>query len=76
MAEIKQTRQQLEKRRDEIQAQLREVNQDERINLDNDLEQQAIQMEQHEVWVTMEQNLQKELTYIEEQLAEIEENGE
>lgn len=75
MKEIKQTREQLEKRRDEIQAQLNEVNKDERIVLDNDTEEQAIQMEQHEVYVQMEHNLRKELIGIEEKLAEMDENG-
>ncbi len=73
MTEIKQTREQLEKRRDEIQKQLGEVNEDERINLDNDMEEQAIQMEQHEVSVTMEENLHKELMQIEDKLLEMDE---
>lgn len=74
MAEVKQTREQLERRRDEINAQLNEVNDDERIRLDNDMEEQAIQMEQHEVSVTMEENLRKELIDIEDKLAEMDEN--
>ncbi len=73
MKEIKQTREQLETRRDEIEKQLNLVNQDERIKLSNDMEQQAIEMEQHEVSVTMEENLRKELNYIEEKLAEMDE---
>ncbi|CAN5474038.1 hypothetical protein BH18ACI1_BH18ACI1_14760 [soil metagenome] len=76
MKEIKQTRKQLEKRRDEIEKQLNLVNQDERIKLDNDIEEQAIQMEQHEVSVTMEENLRKELNYIEEKLMEMDEDKE
>ena len=72
MAEPKQTREQLEKRRAEINAQLNEVNKDERIELDNDMEEQSIQMEQHEVAVTMEENLRKELLQIEDQLLEFE----
>ncbi len=72
MKEIKQTKAQLEKRRDEINAQLNKVNNREEIKLDNDLEQQAIQMEQHEVSVTMEENLQKELANIEDKLLEFE----
>lgn len=70
MSEIKQTREQLEKRRDEINEQLNRVNKDEEIELDNDMEQQAIQMEQHEVSVTMEANLRKELSEIEDKLLE------
>jgi hypothetical protein len=72
MAEPKQSREQLEKRRDEINAELNEVNEDERIELDNDMEEQAIQMEQHEVAVTMEENLRKELLQIEDQLIDFE----
>lgn len=73
MKEIKQTKEQLEKRRDEINAQLNRVNEREEIHLDNDMEEQAIELEQHEVSVTMEENLQKELSYIEEKLAEMDE---
>ena len=72
MKEIKQTKAQLEKRRDEINEQLNRVNKDEEIELDNDMEQQAIQMEQHEVSVTMEENLRKELADIEDKLFEYE----
>lgn len=70
MSEIKQTKEHLEKRRDEINEQLNRVNRDEEIELDNDMEQQAIQMEQHEVSVTMEANLRKELNEIEDKLLE------
>ena len=68
MKEVKQTRKQLEKRRGEIEKQLNLVNQNERIKLDNDIEEQAIEMEQHEVAVTMEENLRKELYAIEDKL--------
>lgn len=73
MPEIKRTKEQLEKRRDEINKQLNEVNKDERIQLDNELEEQAIQLEQHDVSITMEQNLRKELAIIEDQLLDFEE---
>jgi hypothetical protein len=56
---MNQTREQLEKRRNEILAQLNRVNQDERIELESDLEEQAIQLEQDEVAVTMEENLRR-----------------
>ncbi len=59
----------MEKRRDEINRQLNRVNQDERIELELDLEDQAIQVEQQDVAVTMEVNLRKELIDIEEKLA-------
>lgn len=57
------------KRRDEINDQLNRVNEREKITLDNDMEDQAIQTEQHEVSVTMEKNLQAELADIEDKLA-------
>ena len=72
MKEVKQTKEQLEKRRGEIEKQLNLVNQNERIKLDNDIEEQAIEMEQHEVSVTMEENLRKELNQIEGKLLEFE----
>lgn len=68
MKEVKRTKKQLEKRRDEINAQLNRANADERIELDNNMEEQAIQLEQHAVAVSMEANLRKELIEIEEKL--------
>ncbi len=68
MKEIKQSKEQLEKRRDEINKQLNHVNEREEIRLDNDMEEQAIELEQHEVSVTMEENLRKELNQIEDKL--------
>lgn len=72
MKEPKLSKQQLEKRRDEINAQLNRVNRDERIELDNDLEEQAIQLEQSEVATTMEANLRRELIDIEDKLLDFE----
>lgn len=66
------TKEQLLERKKEIEEQLKEVNEDERIDLDNDLEEQAIEMEQHEVAVTMEENLRKELLEIEDKLLDFE----
>lgn len=74
MTEVKRTREQLEKRRDEILAQLNEVNKDERIMLDRDPEEQAIEIQQHDVAIAMEANLRKELIDIEDQLAEMDED--
>ena len=51
------SREQLIRRRDEINEQLNRVNREERIELDNSSEEQAIQIEQGEVAVTMEANL-------------------
>ena len=71
MTENKQTREKLEKRLAEIKVQLNETYEEERIHLDNDMEQQAIQMEQHEVSVTMEENLRKEMIQIEDKLLDM-----
>ena len=71
MNDVKQIKEQLEKRRSEINEQLNKVNEAEEIELDNDMEEQAIQMEQHEVSVTMEENLRTELNDIEDKLATI-----
>lgn len=66
------TKEQLLKRKTELEKQLNRVNQDERMELDNDLEEQAIQTQQEEVAVTMERNLRKELLQIEDQLLDFE----
>ena len=66
MAEMDKAR--LEKRRDEILEQLSQVPSDLQTPLDNDLEEQAIEIEQEEVAIAQERNLRKELTAIEEQL--------
>lgn len=76
MTKIKRTREQLEKRRDEINDQLNGVNSDERIELDRDPEEQAIQLEQHNVAISMEANLRKELIEIEDELADMDEQEE
>ncbi|MDQ3798972.1 MAG: hypothetical protein M3384_05945 [Acidobacteriota bacterium] len=64
----KPTREQLERRRDEIIAQLNRVNEDLQMELDRDPEEQAIQLEQDQVSISMESNLRKELAMIEDQL--------
>ena len=68
MPEHKPTREQLERRRDEINAQLSRVNEDQQMELDRDPEEQAIQIEQDQVSISMENNLRKELAIIEDQL--------
>ena len=68
---MNQTKQQLERRRDEILDQLNRVNRDERIELESDLEEQAIQIEQNEVAISMEENLQRELIEIEDKLLDL-----
>ncbi len=72
MKEIKQTKEQLEKRRDEINAQLNRINRDLEMELDNDMEEQATQIEQEEVSSTMEANLRMELNQIEDKLLDFE----
>lgn len=69
---MERTKEQLLKRKEEIENQLDKVNQKERLELDNDLEEQAIQTEQEEVAVAMEENLRKELNQIEDQLLDFE----
>jgi len=72
MAENKVSKEQLIRRRDEINEQLRRINDDLRIELDRDPEEQAIEVEQDQVPISMEANLQKELAIIEDQLLEFE----
>ncbi|CAN5840544.1 hypothetical protein BH24ACI1_BH24ACI1_29500 [soil metagenome] len=69
MKEAKQTKAQMEKRRDEINRQLNRVNEDLQMELDRDMEEQATQVEQEEVSSAMEANLRTELNDIEEKLA-------
>lgn len=68
MAENKVSRAQLEQRRDEIVAQLNRVNEDQRIELDTDPQEQAIQIEQGEVATARERSLRRELAAIEDLL--------
>lgn len=68
MPEIKQTRKQLERRRDEINTQLNRVNENLQMELDRDPEEQAIEVEHNEVSMSMEANLRKELAIIEDKL--------
>lgn len=68
MAENKPSREQLIRRRYEINEQLNRVNAHQRIELDRDPEEQAIQLEQEEVANSMEANLRRELAVIEDQL--------
>jgi len=70
MSEPKVDRKHLEDRRDEILAELNKVNNAERIELDRDPEEQAIQLEQEDVSIGMERSLRAELDSIEEQLAD------
>ena len=69
MSEQKVDRKDLERRRSEILDELDKVNNAERIELDRDPEEQAIQLEQEDVSISMERSLRAELDQIEEQLA-------
>ena len=71
MAEYKPSREHLIRRRDEIIGQLDGVNTAQRIELDRDPEEQAIQLEQDQVPVSMEENLRRELAVIEDQLLDM-----
>lgn len=71
MADAKLNKDQLIRRRDEILTDLERVNDDLKIELDRDPEEQAIEIEHEEVAVTMEDNLRRELASIEEQLSEL-----
>jgi hypothetical protein len=68
MTDTKFSREQLEQRRGEILEQLNRVNQDQRIELDRDPEEQAIQIEQDEVANSREVGLRRELAAIEDML--------
>ena len=72
MKEIKQTREQLERRRDEINAQMNRVNESLQTELDRDPEEQAIEVEHNEVSTSMETNLRKELAIVEDKLLDAE----
>ena len=68
MSESKTDKQQLIRRRDEILAELEGVNQDERVQLDRDPEEQAIEVEQEDVSISRERSLREELSDIESRL--------
>lgn len=61
---------QLTRRRTEILEELERVNTALRMELDPDSEEQAIQIEQDEVSISMEGNLRRELAEIENKLSE------
>jgi hypothetical protein len=69
MSERQIDRKRLERRRDEILAEMGRVNDAERIELDRDPEEQAIQLEQDQVPVSMEESLRRELDEIDAKLA-------
>lgn len=69
MTQQKIDRKTLERRRDEILHQLGRVNSELQVELDRDPEEQAIQLEQDQVSISMEDNLRRELAEIEDKLA-------
>jgi RNA polymerase-binding transcription factor DksA len=72
MTQNQPSKEDLIRRRDEINEQLDRVNGDLRIELDPDPEEQSQQVEQDEVAITMEANLRRELAVIEDQLLDLE----
>ena len=72
MKNDRRTKEDLIKRRDEINAQLNRAESDLRIELERDPEEQAIQVEQNDVAIAIENNLRNELSEIEEKLTELE----
>ncbi len=71
MVEVKQTRKQLLKRRNEIIDQLEKVNRNLHMELDHDIEEQAIEIEQEEVAISMEHNLRAEMNAIDDRLRDL-----
>ncbi len=67
MAE-KVTTEHLKQRREEILKELEKVNEDLELQLDPDPEEQAIQIEQSDVPISIEANLRRELDQIEDEL--------
>ena len=65
-------KQQLEKRRGEILAQLDSESRDLQFPLDRDPEEQAIEVEQQDASIAIVENLRKELADIEEKLLDLE----
>ncbi|HEY8561110.1 MAG TPA: hypothetical protein VIL74_12115 [Pyrinomonadaceae bacterium] len=70
MPENEPTRELLLKRRDEINDELSRAGESERLELDPDPEEQALEIEQAEVAVSREENLRRELADIEDRLLE------
>lgn len=71
MTDIYISKEKLEKRRDEIVEALGHVNRSLRLELDRDIEEQAIEIEQEEVAISMEHNLRRELNDIENRLSQM-----
>lgn len=65
------SKEKLEKRRAEIVEALGRVNRSLQLELDRDIEEQAIEIEQEEVAITMEHNLRRELNDIENRLSQM-----
>ncbi len=71
MAEVKQTKKQLLERRNEIIDQLERANRNLHMELDRDIEEQAIEIEQEEVAISMEHNLRAELNVLDDKLLDL-----
>lgn len=72
MADSTITKEHLLQRREEIREQIAKLDKDIHVELDRDPEEQAIQLEQHEVTVGLLENLHRELVEIEDKLLDFE----
>ena len=75
MTKPKKTKAEMLARIDEINAQLKKTNKDLGLEMDHDMEDQATEVEQEDVYIKMESNLRQELAEIEFDLAEMEQNS-
>jgi RNA polymerase-binding transcription factor DksA len=75
MTKPKKTKAEMLERMDEINAQLDKTNKDLGLEMDHDMEDQATEVEQEDVYIKMESNLRQELAEIEFDLAEMEQNS-
>lgn len=69
------TREALERRRQELIDQLEKVDRGLQMELDRDIEEQAIEIEQEEVGISMERNLRRELAEIEDRMIQMDVEG-
>jgi hypothetical protein len=67
------SREALERRRQELIDQLEKVDRGLQMELDRDIEEQAIEIEHEEVGISMERNLRRELAEIEDRLFQMNE---
>ena len=73
MTEPKMSKEKLERRREELLDQLGEDSRDVRLEFDRDPEEQALQVEQHDVSIGIVESLRRELADVEGKLLDYEE---